>query len=175
VAMPERAGEVRRLAIANSPRHVPHGNPRLGQQLGSNLHPPAHEVVVKGAVAELSVGPLYLARGTRKRFRYRLKGEWTSVIPLDGNVREQIQPTTLPERSGPQSRWRSAHSCGGWHSVQTEVQAEKLMNAPTAEIESLGNLIEGEAHDHAQPEHFALALCLDMPAVPGERSQTTTA
>ncbi len=43
------------------------------------------------------------------------------------------------------------------------------MDASTAEVESLADLFEGKTRDRAQPEHFALALGLNVPSVSGER------
>lgn len=77
------------------------------------------------------------------------------------------------------SRWRSLSVCGrwqvargrcalaaGWYCVESEVQAQELMDTPATEIESFGNLIEGESDDRAQAEHLKLALALDVPSGP---------
>jgi hypothetical protein len=61
-AAAEGAREVRRLAVADQPRHVCHGDRRLlDQQRRGGAHAPLEQILVKALVAELRVGPLQLA------------------------------------------------------------------------------------------------------------------
>ncbi|HXB65471.1 MAG TPA: hypothetical protein VNV42_11410 [Solirubrobacteraceae bacterium] len=59
--------------------------------------------------------------------------------------------------------WPVGFRCG-WYCVESEVQAKKLMDTPASEIESLGNLIEGEPDDRSQAEHLKLAFPLYVPS-----------
>jgi hypothetical protein len=62
VAAPERAGEVRRLAVADQPRDIRDGDRGLlGQQLSGGCHTPCKQVLVKAQLAELRVRALHLA------------------------------------------------------------------------------------------------------------------
>jgi hypothetical protein len=62
VAAPERAREVRRLAVADEPRDIRDGDRRLlGQQLRGRRHPPRQQILVKAELAELRIGALHLA------------------------------------------------------------------------------------------------------------------
>ncbi|HXB64290.1 MAG TPA: hypothetical protein VNV42_05365 [Solirubrobacteraceae bacterium] len=91
-------------------------------------------------------------------------------MALYRHARHEIQPVAILEgvRTLASRPWPVGFRCG-WYCVQPEVQAKELMDAPASEIESLGNLIEGEPDDRAQAEHLKLALALYVPARPRER------
>ncbi len=53
------AREVRRLAVADQPRDVAHGDRRLlGQQLRGDRHAPCQQVLGEAPLAELGIGAL---------------------------------------------------------------------------------------------------------------------
>gem|GEM_PF-3940881 len=100
------------------------------------------------AVAELSVGALELPGGTGKRSCYCRDREGSAVVALYRHARHEIQPVAILEgvRTLASRSWPVGFRCG-WYCVQPEVQAKELVDTPASEIESLGNLIEGEPHD----------------------------
>jgi hypothetical protein len=60
VALAKGAREVRRMAIADEPRDVAHGDRRLlGQELCSDRQPPREQVLLEGRI-ELRIRPLNL-------------------------------------------------------------------------------------------------------------------
>ena len=66
VAAPERAREVRRLAVADQARDIAHRDrPLLDQQLGRGGHPPREQILLEGHLAELRIGALQLPRRAR--------------------------------------------------------------------------------------------------------------
>jgi hypothetical protein len=63
IALAKDAREVRRLAVADEPRDIAHGNRRLlGEQLRRSGHAPRVQVLVEAQLAELRVRALDLAR-----------------------------------------------------------------------------------------------------------------
>jgi len=70
------AREVRRLAIADQPRHVAHRDRRLlGEQLRRHRHAPRQQVLAEARLAELPVCALQLARRARHGARHRVQRE----------------------------------------------------------------------------------------------------
>jgi hypothetical protein len=96
-------------------------------------------------------------------------------MALYSHARQQVQPVTILEgvRAMMTSCPWAVRSRRGRYCVQPEVQTKELMDTPTIEIESLGNLIEREPDDRSQAEHLKLALSLYVPARPCE-CQTAT-
>jgi hypothetical protein len=87
----ERACEVRRLAVADEPRHVGDRNRRLlGEQLCSSRHSPREKILVKAHLAELRVGALDLPRRARHRAGDLRERELAPIVARDDYAREQI-------------------------------------------------------------------------------------
>jgi hypothetical protein len=90
---------VRRLAVADQPRDVAHGDRRLiGQQLRGGAHASRQQILVKAQLAELRVGSLHLARRAADRARDDRKRQRAAVVARDDHAREQIQPPSGKER-----------------------------------------------------------------------------
>jgi hypothetical protein len=88
-------------------------------------------------------------------------------VALYRHARHEIQPVTILERVRTlASRPWPVRFRRGWYCVQPEVQAKELMDTPTSDIESFGNLIKGEPDDRPQSEHLKLALPLYVPSGP---------
>jgi hypothetical protein len=100
VAALERPREVGRLTVADQPCHIAHRDRGLGQQLGGGDHPSGEKVLAERAAAELLVGALYLAGGAGERLGDDRERQVLAVATFDQQAREQIQPTTLRERTG---------------------------------------------------------------------------
>jgi hypothetical protein len=63
IAPPEHPREVRRLAVADEPCDVAHGDRRLlGQELRGGRHAPRQQILLEAQLAELLIGALHLAR-----------------------------------------------------------------------------------------------------------------
>jgi hypothetical protein len=93
------AREVRRLAVANEPRHVAHRDRRLlGEQLRRDRHAPRDQVLVEARLAELRIRALELARRTRHGARHRAQRERLAVVALDHDPRQQVQPASARQR-----------------------------------------------------------------------------
>jgi hypothetical protein len=87
----ERACEVRRLTVADEPRHVGDCDRRLlGEQLCSGRHPPREQILVKTHLAELRVGALDLPRRARHRTGDLRERELAPVVARDDDAREQV-------------------------------------------------------------------------------------
>jgi hypothetical protein len=92
---------VRRLAIADEPRDVAHGDRRLlGEELCGRGHPPPEQVLVKAQLAELRVSALDLSRRARKRGGDRGERQRLAVVARDDDAREQILPLACCEGLG---------------------------------------------------------------------------
>jgi hypothetical protein len=93
------AREVRRLAVADEPRHVAHRDRRLlGQQPRRDRHAPRHQVLVEARLAELRVCPLQLARRARHGSRHRVQRERLAVVPRHDHPCQQVQPASARQR-----------------------------------------------------------------------------
>jgi hypothetical protein len=93
------AREVRRLAIADQPRHVAHRDRRLlGQQLRRDRHAPRQQVLAEARLAELPVCALQLSRRARHGARHRVQRERPAVVALDHDPRQQVQPASARQR-----------------------------------------------------------------------------
>jgi hypothetical protein len=86
VEAPERAGEVRRLAVADLSRYVAHRDRGKAQKLDGGFHASPNEVVVERTTAELSVCALDLAGRCGERPGEDLKCQGPGVMPLDGET-----------------------------------------------------------------------------------------
>jgi hypothetical protein len=86
-------------------------------------------------------------------------------VALYRHARQKVQPMTVLEcvRAMTSRPW-PVRSRRGRYCVEPEVQAKELMDTPASEIESLGNLIEGEPDDRSQAEHLKLAFPLYVPS-----------
>jgi hypothetical protein len=93
------AREVRRLAIADQPRHVAHRDRRLlGKELRRDRHAPRHQVLVEARLAELRIRALQLARRARHGARHRVQCEWLAVVARHDDPRQQVQPASARQR-----------------------------------------------------------------------------
>jgi hypothetical protein len=99
VAAPERAREVRRLAIADQPRDVAHGDRRLvAQQLRRRGHAPRAQLLLERRVAELGERALHLPRRAGHRARHHRQRQRAAVVARDDHAREQVDPSPGGER-----------------------------------------------------------------------------
>jgi hypothetical protein len=90
---------VRRLAIADQPRDVAHGDRRLlGQQLRRCRHAPGEQILGEAEVAELRVRPLHLARRAADGAGDHSERQRAPVVARDDHAREQIQPSPALDR-----------------------------------------------------------------------------
>jgi hypothetical protein len=92
---------VRRLAKADQPGDVAHGDRRLlDQQLCGDVQAAREQILAEGALAELCVGARDLTRRARKRTGDLLQRQGTPVVTSDDHAREQIQAAALLDRGG---------------------------------------------------------------------------
>jgi hypothetical protein len=119
------------------------------------------------AIAELRIGALELTGRTGERSCDCCDGEGSPVVPFYRYAGQHVQPVTILDGVGAMtSRPGPVPARGGRNGIQSEVQAKELMDPPTTEIESLGNLIERESNDCSQAEHLKLALSLYVASGP---------
>jgi hypothetical protein len=90
---------VRRLAIADEPRDVAHGDRRLlGKQLRSRGHSPPEQVLLEAQLAELLICTLDLSRRAGERTCDMGERQRQAVVTRDDDAREQVQPLARGER-----------------------------------------------------------------------------
>jgi len=86
-------------------------------------------------------------------------------VAHDDHPREHVQPTPFAEGMGThtfqravirQPRSRSAHVRGRRHSIETEVQLEKLAHPLALDGEPFADFVQGQSLDGAQTEHLAV-------------------
>jgi hypothetical protein len=95
-APPERAREVRRLAVANQARHVAHRDRGLiREQLRRDRHAPREQVLLEARVAELRVGALQLPWRARHRARDHRQRQRPAVMARDDHARQQVEPASV--------------------------------------------------------------------------------
>jgi hypothetical protein len=95
----KRAREVRRLAIADEPCNVAHGDRRLlGQQARRGGHAPRPQVLLKADLAELRIGPLHLTRRARHRRGDGGERQPPTIVARHDHAREQVQPAAAGDR-----------------------------------------------------------------------------
>jgi hypothetical protein len=93
------AREVRRLAVADQPRHVAHRDRRLlGQQLSRDRHAPRHQILVETRLAELRICALQLARRARHGAGHRVERQGPAIVPRHDHPRQQVQPASARQR-----------------------------------------------------------------------------
>jgi hypothetical protein len=93
------AREVRRLAVADQPRHVAHRDRRLlSEQLRGDRHAPRQQVLAKARLAELPISALQLARRARHRARHRVQRQRLAVVARHDHPRQQVQPASARQR-----------------------------------------------------------------------------
>ena len=92
VALPEGAGEMRCLAVADQPCDVGDGDRWLAcQQLRGGPQASAAQVLAEGGVAELRVRTLDLAGRAGERPGEDLQGQVLAVVAGDDHPRQQVQ------------------------------------------------------------------------------------
>jgi hypothetical protein len=90
---------VRRLAIADQPRDVAHGDRRLlAQQLRRCRHAPGEQILGEAEVAELRVRTLHLARRAADGAGDDSERQRAPVVARDDHACEQIQPSPALDR-----------------------------------------------------------------------------
>ncbi|HEY2571204.1 MAG TPA: hypothetical protein VGI27_07015 [Solirubrobacteraceae bacterium] len=93
------ARKVRRLAVADEPRHVAHRDRRLlGQEPRRDRHASRLQVLVEARLAELRIRALQLARRARHGARNSAERERLAVVARNDHPRQQVQPASARQR-----------------------------------------------------------------------------
>jgi hypothetical protein len=89
--MPEGLDEMRRLAVADQPRHVGHCERLMGEQLGGVTQPHGSQLGSERRQADLVVGPLELAWRDSECTSECRESERSAVATLEGNLGADVQ------------------------------------------------------------------------------------